>query len=97
MTYGQSSTWHKDEIFTLLIMTTAPSKDEWGRQFLYRDPNEPNIDFDGSTGKINYKPGRVIILDGQWEHMNLGPEVQNILRTSIALHLGREYEWKVLK
>ena len=46
--------------------------------------------------EIEYKSGRVIIIDGGQVHRNMAPTVKNVLRVSLSIHLGRQFEYEII-
>ena len=80
MPSGSDGFEHTDrEGLTALLMINPVWKKEWGGEFLYYDKNYEI--FNASS----FKPGRLIIFDGNNPHRGLGPnKFFDILRVTIA-------------
>ena len=64
---------------TLLMMTNAEWKQEWGGQFQLTSSDGEEV-----IEEHEYVPGRVLVVPSQHPHRGLGPTEQYIYRTSIV-------------
>ena len=79
-TKGQDSGWHKDYTLSVMVMLNHKWNKNWGGDFEYRTT-------DGEVKAIEFKPGRVIIFDGNNSHRGMAPKIENVLRITMAIHL----------
>jgi hypothetical protein len=92
-TYGQDAPYHKDDQISVMVYLTVPWQEDWGGELRFLDTNwKSEADF----RQIEYKPGRVIIIAGNQVHRNMAPTVKNVLRVSFSIHLGRQFEYKII-
>ena len=89
---GQNGTCHIDKSNnkkekTLMIFLNYKWEKEWGGQFqiLENMSNDSKVVYE-----IDYKPGRIVLFDGDLPHRGLAPKVPNILRKSLIYRLEME-------
>ena len=80
-TIGQDGEWHTDMDLTVMVMMNWKWEKDWGGEFQYKTR-------DGEVKTIEFKPGRVIVFDGQLWHRGLAPKDNNVLRMTMSLHFS---------
>ena len=92
-TYGQDAPYHKDDQISVMVYLTVPWREDYGGELRFLDTNRKSEDV---YREIEYKSGRVIIIDGSQVHRNMAPTVKNVLRVSLSIHLGRQFEYEII-
>ena len=72
---GMDGSFHTDVGKQIILFASIPWKEDWG--------GELEIETSIKLEKIEYKPGRLVVFDGNIKHRGLAPNIPNIFRYSI--------------
>tara|TARA_B100000131_G_scaffold318589_1_gene362769 strand:+ start:817 stop:1392 length:576 start_codon:yes stop_codon:yes gene_type:complete len=83
--YGQNGTSHMDgEGLTVMMFNNTQWKPEWGGQFQLMDSMEKDAKV---VEEIEYKPGRIVIFEGDHPHRGLAPKDPYVYRYSTVFRV----------